>query len=66
MHAAWAEDRAGRFKKQRELCWLSADQLLEIVEYRPEALWKRIREYQGLRDAVMAIARDATHRGQSS
>jgi len=66
MNAAWAEDRAGRFKKRRELCWLSADRLLEIVEYRPEVLWKRLRKYQGLRDAVVAIVRDVTHRGQSS
>ena len=60
MNMAWAEDSAGRFKKRRELCWVAADKLLEIVENRPEALWKRIREYEGLRDVILAIMKKAS------
>jgi len=61
MNAAWAEDTSGRFKKRRELFWLTAEQLLDIIDNRPEALWKRIRAYQGMRDTVLAIARDGAH-----
>lgn len=57
MNAAWANDTSGRFKKRRELLWLSADQLLDIIDNRPELLWRRIRKYQGLRDIVQMIAR---------
>jgi hypothetical protein len=56
MNTAWAEDRTGRFKKRRELCWLSADQLQDIVENRPEVLWKRIKEYDGLSQVIVAIS----------
>lgn len=55
MNMAWAEDASGRFKKRRELLWLSAVQLLDIIDNKPEALWKRIREYEGIRDVVLAI-----------
>ena len=58
MNTAWAEDSSGRFKKRRELLWLTADQLLDIIDNRPEALWTRIREYEGMRDVVLAIAGD--------
>jgi hypothetical protein len=58
MNTAWAEDSSGRFKKRRELLWLSADQLLDIIDNRPESLWKRIRQYEGMRDVVLAIANE--------
>lgn len=61
MNMAWAEDFTGRFKKRRELCWIAADSLLEIVENRPEALWKRIREYQGMHDVISKIMKKAMH-----
>ena len=56
MNRAWVEDSSGRFKKRRELCWLSAEQLLDIIDNRPEMLWKRLRDYEGLREVVLAIA----------
>ena len=56
MNTAWAEDKHGRFKKRRELLWLSADQLRDIVDNRPEILWKRVRELEGASEIVRAIA----------
>lgn len=56
MNKAWAEDLSGRFKKRRELLWLTAEQLLDIIDNRPEMLWKRLREYEGMREIVLAIA----------
>ena len=56
INAAWAEDKNGRFKKQRELHWLTAEQLLDVFDHRPETLWKRVRELEGASDIVRAIA----------
>ncbi len=56
MNAAWAEDKSGRFKKQRELLWLTAAQLLDVFDNRPETLWKRVRELEGASDIVRSIA----------
>ena len=56
MNTAWAQDTRGRFKKRRELLWLPAQQLLDIIDNRPECLWKRIRQYQGMRELVQVIA----------
>ncbi len=56
MNTVWAEDKNGRFKKRRELLWLTAEQLLDIFYNRPEALWKRVRELEGASDVVRAIA----------
>ena len=55
MNAAWAQDSSGRFKKRRELVWLTADELLGVIDNEPDALWKRIREYDQLRETVLAI-----------
>ena len=56
INRAWAGDTTGRFRKQRELVWLTSDQLIDIIHNNPERLWKRIREYRGLREVVRAIA----------
>ena len=55
MNAAWANDTAGRFKKRRELVWLPAAHLLDVLDNRPGELWKRIREYDNMREVVLAI-----------
>ena len=55
MNAAWSQDTGARFNKRRELLWLSSNRLLDIVDNRPEQLWKRIREYVNMRDAILAI-----------
>ena len=56
MNAAWADDTHGRFKKRRELLWLTAEQLLDVFENRPDTLWKRVRELEGASHIVRAIA----------
>ena len=56
MNTAWAEDKHGRFKKRRELLWLTAEQLLDVFDNRSETLWTRVRELEGASDIVRAIA----------
>ena len=60
INTAWAQDLAGRFSKRRELLWLEAEQLLDIIDNSPEYLWKRLRRYQGMRDNILAIAASAS------
>ena len=55
MNTAWAADKYDRFKKKRELFWLTAAQLLDVFDNRPEALWKRVRELEGASDIVRSI-----------
>lgn len=57
INRAWAGDTTGRFRKRRELLWLASDQLIDIIDNSPGKLWKRIREYKGMRDVVQAIAK---------
>ena len=52
MNHAWKTDTSGRFKKRRELVWVSSDQLLDVYKHSPENLWKRVRQLQ---DADMLI-----------
>ncbi len=56
MNTAWAEDKHGRFKKRRELLWMTAEQLLDAFDNRPEKLWKRVRELEGASHIVRVIA----------
>ncbi|HHH38608.1 MAG TPA: hypothetical protein ENK50_03405 [Sedimenticola sp.] len=44
MNRAWAADAGRRFRKRRELVWLSAGKLLAIYDREPERLWKRVRQ----------------------
>jgi hypothetical protein len=60
MNTAWARDSSTRFKKRRELIWLTADELLSVIDNEPDALWNRIREYEQLRETVLVIQRDIT------
>lgn len=48
LNREWALDSSGRFKKRRELAWVTADNLLKIYSESPDLLWKRVRQ---LRDA---------------
>jgi hypothetical protein len=59
MNMAWAEDKHQRSRKRRELLWLSADQLLDAFDNRPETLWTRVRQLEGASDVVRAIVREA-------
>lgn len=51
----WKNDHTGRFKKRRELIWISADELLSIYEFMPEKLWKRVRQLEGVIETIHSI-----------
>lgn len=55
LNEAWKNDDEGRFKKRRELHWLSADELLEIYQAEPEKLWKRVRQLIDASETIKEI-----------
>ncbi|MFC1665839.1 NUDIX domain-containing protein [Pseudomonadota bacterium] len=46
LNREWKSDTGGRFKKRRELVWVSAEALLDIYTRKPSALWKRVRQLE--------------------
>lgn len=60
MNRAWREDLVGRFKKRRELVWVTADELIAIYESSPERLWKRVRQLEGAPALIQQIKRQST------
>ena len=58
MNREWAVDSGQRFKKRRELLWVSAAQLLDIYANQPDRLWKRVRELVGADTVIQAISTD--------
>ncbi|MEW8561161.1 MAG: hypothetical protein AB2541_03620, partial [Candidatus Thiodiazotropha sp.] len=56
LNREWQDDSTGRFKKRRELTWIRADELLDLYEYRPERLWKRVRQLEQAPDLIRKIA----------
>ena len=60
LNREWANDRAGRFKKRRELFWVAADELLAIYEHPPDRLWKRVRQLARAAETVHAIVQSRT------
>ncbi|HAJ91946.1 MAG TPA: hypothetical protein DCO71_04915 [Gammaproteobacteria bacterium] len=55
LNREWAADRVGRFKKRRELVWVTAGELLAIYENAPDRLWKRVRQLEGAIETVQSI-----------
>lgn len=55
LNRLWASDRRGRFKKRRELIWLSAEELLRLYAEAPEKLWKRVRQLDGAEALIHEI-----------
>jgi len=51
----WADDDGSRFKKPRELLWLSASDLIALYDTAPKRLWKRVRQLVGARETIRAI-----------
>lgn len=58
LNREWEADRTDRFKKRRELVWVTADQLLSIYENNPDRLWKRVRQLENAPAVVDAIRRN--------
>ncbi len=51
----WEANPQQRFKKRRELIWLTSDQLLDLFSNRPDKLWTRVRELNGVESVIRAI-----------
>jgi 8-oxo-dGTP pyrophosphatase MutT (NUDIX family) len=57
MNLEWQNDRKGRFKKRRELRWISAGELISLYAFNPERLWKRVRQLEGAPELISRIQR---------
>ena len=57
LNREWEADSSGRFKKRRELFWLSAGELLSIYENDPLRLWKRVRQLENATGVICDIQR---------
>ena len=60
LNREWEADRVGRFKKRRELFWVTAGKLLDIYADTPEKLWKRVRQLENATQTVRAILENKT------
>ena len=58
LNREWESDNSGRFKKRRELVWVSASELLAIYAHNRHRLWKRVRQLEHAPEIVDAIRRD--------
>lgn len=55
LNREWETDRVNRFKKRRELVWVSGNELLDIYDHAPEKLWKRVRQLEHARETIQSI-----------
>lgn len=55
LNREWEADTVGRFKKRRELFWITAAELLAIYENSPDRLWKRVRQLEHARETILSI-----------
>jgi len=55
LNREWAADKVGRFKKRRELVWVTAAELLALYEKAPDKLWKRVRQLENVTETIHAI-----------
>ena len=62
MNIEWATDISHRFIKRRELLWISADNLVDIIENKPEKLWKRVRALDNLKSIILNISAQISSR----
>jgi 8-oxo-dGTP pyrophosphatase MutT (NUDIX family) len=58
LNREWRDDSVGRFKKRRELSWVSASELLAIYEHRPKQLWKRVRQLHQAPNLIRKIVQE--------
>lgn len=55
MNREWAQDETGRFRKKRELLWVSSQELLDIYGDKREQLWTRLRQLGSARTVIQSI-----------
>lgn len=55
LNREWEADKAGRFRKRRELVWVEADDLLALYEHAPDRLWKRVRQLENATETIQSI-----------
>ncbi len=55
LNREWETDTVSRFKKRRELVWLSGSELLEIYDHTPDKLWKRVRQLENAKETINSI-----------
>jgi hypothetical protein len=58
LNREWETDTVGRFKKRRELVWVSGSELLEIYRHTPDKLWKRVRQLENAKETIISIVRN--------
>jgi len=61
MNREWKSDTTGRFKKRRELVWVSADRLLDLYASTPDKLWKRVRQLENVEILIREIKSTLGH-----
>jgi 8-oxo-dGTP pyrophosphatase MutT (NUDIX family) len=66
LNREWEADKVGRFKKRRELFWVTADELLAIFNDAPERLWKRVRQLENAAETIRAIQQNKEPRAQTT
>jgi hypothetical protein len=57
LNREWEADVVGRFKKRRQLLWISGDELLQLYRHEPKRLWKRVRQLENAVEVVDTIRR---------
>jgi hypothetical protein len=55
LNREWAADDSGRFRKRRELFWVTGNELLAIYDHAPDKLWKRVRQLENARETIHFI-----------
>ena len=55
LNREWENDPSGRFKKRRELVWVSGRELLGIYHHAPDKLWKRVRQLENAKETIHSI-----------
>ena len=55
LNREWASDTSGRFRKRRELVWVTGVELLAIYDAAPEMLWKRVRQLENATETIQSI-----------